>query len=119
MNFRFELPREEVGTRLNYIKDAPWKLGAGVDYSAKAVDSKPTERSERSNRAENEICDLFAVMKNVAAGLEKNKANALQSRNGIASLDQKLEGVNGNIRGVSKSVGSVSQKYTESKRGGG
>ena len=72
--------------------------GEGVDYAAKAVDIKLTESSEMIDRGGNAISELFAVTQKLMPQLEKNKVTALQTKNEIASTNQKLEGVNGNIK---------------------
>ena len=56
-------------------------------------------------------------MQKVAVELENNKEAAIQTKNGIASPNQKLDGVNGNVKGeVRRSIGSVLRKYTGSMK---
>ena len=71
---------------------------------AKAADSKLTESSERRDRTENVIIELFALMEKVMVDLEQNRVTSLQTRYEIAPSIQKLEGVDDNIKGGCEDV---------------
>ena len=88
----------------------------GVNDSEKAADSELAESSERSDRQENTLSDLFTVLQKVAAELENNKETVTQTKNEIASLNRKLDGVNGNIKGDYEEVLGRSCANTRNRR---
>ena len=82
-----------------------------------SADSKLIESSERSDRRENVIIELFAVMRKVMAELGRNKVYALQAKTEIAWFNQKLSVVNEEIKEeVRRSTGSVLHEYTGSMK---
>ena len=54
--------------------------------------------SDRSGRHETVLSELVTVMQKVAVELENN-ATEIQTKNEIALFNQKLDGVNGDIKG--------------------
>ena len=64
----------------------------GVNFLDKDVGSKIVESSERSDRRENVLSELVAVIPKVAVELENNQSAAIQAKNEIASPNQKLDG---------------------------
>ena len=64
----------------------------GGDYLAKTVASQLAESSERGDREENAISELYAVMQKVMAELEQNEDTDIQPRNEIAPTNGKTSG---------------------------
>ena len=62
------------------------------------MDIKLVGSSDRSGRHETVLSELVTVMQKVAVELENN-ATEIQTKNEIALFNQKLDGVNGDIKG--------------------
>ena len=85
--------------------------------SAQAVGSKLTENAERSEKHEQVLVDIDQAMRKVTTELGESREAALQTQQEIVLFNQKLQGVNENMKWqVQRSVGSVVQKYTESAK---
>ena len=87
LNLVRELSRDELGTRLNSLRDAQGKLD-GVNYIEKTVDIRLVESPERCDRHSNVLSELFTVMQKVGVELENNKESPIQTKNEIASPNQ-------------------------------
>ena len=117
LNLGFELFRNELGAQLNWLAGIHGQLAYGVNHLANAVDSKLLESSERSDREERVISELYTAMRKVMVELENNKVYNIQTKGHFASVSQKLEGAHQKIEGeVQRSIGSVLHRYNESMK---
>ena len=118
LNLSCELFRNELGAQLNWLRDIHWQLADGVNRLENAVGSEIVESSERSDRRERVISELYAAMQKVMVELENRKVYIAQTKEQFASFGQKLEGGSKDRRGVWRIIGSVFHMYNESMKQG-
>ena len=62
LNFSCELVRSELGTQLNWLRGVQVQIDGGVNHWGNAVDTKLVESSERCDREENVVSELYTAM---------------------------------------------------------